>query len=188
MRRHHALWTALLSMMATGLEPGKKRSAFVSTTTLDTCAARNCSCIIQDCAEDWARESAMMDKVYARSVCTIAATASSDGTMGLFRKRNLAHILPNVVQGTRDGRPLGHCSFRNEYGRDEVGDAPLNKRGWTLQEMFLSNRIIHFADKRKCSGNVQPMLVRPPSQAFILQTCSGTGRRTRGMVCIPSSV
>jgi hypothetical protein len=72
--------------------------------------------------------------------------------------------------------------------RDEVGDAPLNKRGWTLQEMFLSNRIIHFADKRKCSGNVQPMLVRPPSQAFILQTCSGTGRRTRGMVCIPSSV
>ena len=36
-------------------------------------------CIVQDSAEDWAKESARMDKVYMNSCCNICATASVDG-------------------------------------------------------------------------------------------------------------
>jgi Heterokaryon incompatibility protein (HET) len=40
-------------------------------------------CIIQESAEDWNREVAMMAKVYSHSLCTIAADASADGHGGL---------------------------------------------------------------------------------------------------------
>jgi hypothetical protein len=41
-------------------------------------------CIIQDSRADWDREAAVMDQVYARSICTIAATGAAKGSEGLF--------------------------------------------------------------------------------------------------------
>ena len=43
-------------------------------------------CIIQDDEDDWARESAVMNKVYMNSLCTIAADASQCAYGGIFRK------------------------------------------------------------------------------------------------------
>jgi hypothetical protein len=41
-------------------------------------------CIIQDRPIDWKQESTVMNKVYAHSTCTIAATAATNGNDGLF--------------------------------------------------------------------------------------------------------
>jgi len=41
-------------------------------------------CIVRDSDEDWLNESAKMGDIYAHGVLNIAATASIDGTRGLF--------------------------------------------------------------------------------------------------------
>ncbi len=45
-------------------------------------------CIIQDNLSDWRSESSQMGDVYAKSTCNIPASASRDGSQGLFRSRN----------------------------------------------------------------------------------------------------
>lgn len=45
-------------------------------------------CIIQDSTQDWLQELGLMEDVYTNSICNIAASHSSDGHGGLFRKRN----------------------------------------------------------------------------------------------------
>lgn len=44
-------------------------------------------CVVQDDRDDWARESALMHKVYNHGLCTVAAAASSDSNSGLFWER-----------------------------------------------------------------------------------------------------
>jgi hypothetical protein len=104
-------------------------------------------CIIQNSTEDWQRESQFMGDIYRNSICTIAATASKDGDGGLFRVRNplrnqRCEIWANEQHGIyieiQDRVPL-------ERYRREVSGGPLNNRAWTLQERYLSPRVLHFA-------------------------------------------
>lgn len=46
-------------------------------------------CILQDSPTDWAQEAATMKQVYSHSSCTLAATAASDGSEGLFFQREV---------------------------------------------------------------------------------------------------
>ena len=101
-------------------------------------------CIIQDSKEDWKRESEFMGDIYLNSVCTIAATASKDGSEGCFRLRNRpCQVWEDDERGifvdTEGTVPL------ERYRRD-VNSGPLNKRAWVLQERYLSPRILHFAE------------------------------------------
>ena len=97
-------------------------------------------CIRQDSKEDWEKEAALMNKVYENAFCNIAATASRDSHSGLFYKRDPIAIEPcqfvfknQVFQLVSEG----HWKYGIDY-------APLNKRGWVVQERWFSPRIIYF--------------------------------------------
>jgi hypothetical protein len=102
-------------------------------------------CIIQDSYEDWVQESSRMWEVYTNSHCNIAATASSDGRGGLFRSRAPSSTSPCRVKTTWDGLNNGHyhCSELREW-EQEIVEAPLNRRGWVLQERLLAPRVLSF--------------------------------------------
>ena len=119
-------------------------------------------CILQDSTEDWHREAALMGKVYKYSHCNIAATGVWDGRRGFFSKRIPALIeplllhFPEAVQKTRVRReasnrfqkakypvaPTTYCDRHMfldlEFWTKGVEDAPLNSRGWVVQEVRLS--------------------------------------------------
>ncbi|KAF1809599.1 HET-domain-containing protein, partial [Eremomyces bilateralis CBS 781.70] len=100
-------------------------------------------CIIQDSDsdEDWRRESAQMCQVYSNSACNLAATASKDGSGGLFRPRDTRPLHPLRV---RVGKST-HNVVDNQLWEREVERGPLNQRAWVCQERLLAPRILHFA-------------------------------------------
>ena len=109
-------------------------------------------CIIQDDPEDWRRESTKMFHVFRRSTCNIAATSSPNGTFGLFGEVDLAGSKPievelsqPIVMESVEVLPAGpYVLVDKSMWEREVEKAPLNCRGWVVQERFLSPRTIHF--------------------------------------------
>ncbi|KAM7210996.1 Heterokaryon incompatibility protein (HET) domain containing protein, partial [Rhypophila decipiens] len=89
-------------------------------------------CIIQDDPQDWQNESAKMTAIYEDAFITIAATAASGCREGL----NFNYPRPWHFPQFSVGRAGDLKGLRQQ---------PLYKRGWTLQEMELSPRLIHFA-------------------------------------------
>ena len=113
-------------------------------------------CIIQDSAVDWKQESMNMGNVYSEAVCNIAATGFSDGSNGLFVATDRALIEPIRLRLDADITAYdGECFRKGDYHLIDlfswmsgVEHSPLNKRGWVVQERFLSPRIIHFGAKQ----------------------------------------
>jgi hypothetical protein len=127
-------------------------------------------CIIQDNKPDWQREAALMGSVYGNSYLTIAATASSNSSGGLFRchksslykSRNVIEITPVVLVR----RPLPHNLFeRLDYQFNDtstsheafMSDNPLLTRAWVLQEHLFPPRVIQFTENGliwECNSNL----------------------------------
>ncbi|EWY99905.1 hypothetical protein FOYG_03834 [Fusarium oxysporum NRRL 32931] len=107
-------------------------------------------CIIQDCSEDWAHESAAMRLVYANALCNLAAVASSDSCGGLFRSRNPEDLRPSLVRAALDkSTPLeDYYAIDSKYLDNQFLDKGLLKRGWVFQERLLCPRVLYFAEKQ----------------------------------------
>ncbi|KAI1110430.1 HET-domain-containing protein [Nemania sp. NC0429] len=108
-------------------------------------------CIIQDSTEDWTREALTMGKVYRHACINLAATQAESGETGLYAPRN-----PDVMSSGPfriDNGVLSGVFVAVEdalganwgYWDREVQLAPLNSRGWVMQERVLSPRVVHFA-------------------------------------------
>ena len=106
-------------------------------------------CIIQDSPADWASEARTMADVYGHAHLSLAASHNIDSTGGLFPKRS----------GSSRGQPipirfptnpewaLPHHDFQlveHNFWNNRVEDAPLNTRGWVVQERILAPRTVHF--------------------------------------------
>ena len=121
-------------------------------------------CIVQDDERDWDLESAKMAAIYSSSVLTIAATHAADDKKGCFTTRWTAveesldlprmnlQVLDLPVQMRKKGRSgqisvrLGHhLAHDNIMSLDLVSKttSPLLNRGWVLQELLLSARILN---------------------------------------------
>ena len=119
--------------------------------------------IVQDDNEDWELEAANMAAIFENSYLTIAATTSKNCEGGC----SLDPFL-NIVEGTttlqnalpfpktsHEVRPLCTVSAKQSsisgryraklklLTRPKYDLPPLHKRGWVMQELFLSRRIIH---------------------------------------------
>lgn len=123
-------------------------------------------CIIQDSLDDdWPREAGRMPEIYKNAVVTISAAAATDSSQGFLQHRQ--SVLMSQMQACR----LPVYKFGSENGEDEDEDATdaenigevfltqdaelgynikdfeeenINTRAWTLQEMWLSPRLISF--------------------------------------------
>jgi hypothetical protein len=113
-------------------------------------------CILQgdekESVEDWLHQSAQMDKVYNNSFCNISATAASDSRMGLFFERETQQSwIDEINLNTSDisdrinKSRIQKCTILDlSLWHRIVGDAPVNRRAWVLQERLMAPRVIHF--------------------------------------------
>lgn len=123
-------------------------------------------CIVQDSLDDdWPREAGRMPEIYKNAVVTISAAAATDSSQGFLQHRQ--SVLMSQMQACR----LPVYKFGSENGEGEEEDATdaenigevfvtqdselgynikdfdeenINTRAWTLQEMWLSPRLISF--------------------------------------------
>ncbi|KAJ3563321.1 hypothetical protein NPX13_g8244 [Xylaria arbuscula] len=97
---------------------------------------------------DWDIEARKMGGVYSGAVLTIASTGSSSSDGGCFHARNTQSLRPVKIGVSSLNSPDAEWIFARA---DDVFDfernvnlAPLNTRGWVMQERLLSRRILHF--------------------------------------------
>jgi len=105
-------------------------------------------CIIQDSTFDWEREASAMAEVYGHSYCNLAASHNHDSTGGLAPRLQGSLGRPFSVRITC---PLGMeppyldtWLAEQEFKANRVDAAPLNSRGWVVQERALAQRTVHF--------------------------------------------
>ncbi|EFX01460.1 WD repeat protein [Grosmannia clavigera kw1407] len=102
--------------------------------------------------EDWKNEAPKLGGVYSAAACTIASTGSFDCNGGCFHSRNVKALEPCKIGAKPGIKPTAATPDEVIYvRRDDVFDfdrgvnlAPLNTRGWVMQERLLSRRILHF--------------------------------------------
>jgi hypothetical protein len=106
----------------------------------------DCMCIFQDNVEDWRQQSSVMGEIYANTHLNISATWAANSSQGCFSYRDLSQKLQYIdssVCGTIESTTWLLTPW-NFWG-DEVERAPVNLRGWVLQERVLSPRVVHFS-------------------------------------------
>ncbi|OAL47430.1 HET-domain-containing protein [Pyrenochaeta sp. DS3sAY3a] len=97
-------------------------------------------CIIQDDDDDWQKESRKMEQVFSAAYCTIGASSAKSSLEGF-----LADPSPrSVVALPSSGRGPAYACIDIDDFHSDVELAPLNSRGWVLQERALSRRTIFF--------------------------------------------
>jgi hypothetical protein len=108
-------------------------------------------CIIQDDAEDWEVQSALMAEIYQNAVLTLAATSSTGDNEGCCTRNALHNLgleitLPEDVGACRIAvrTPLNH--FDSQTADGLVDHFPLLTRGWAFQERLLSPRVLHICE------------------------------------------
>lgn len=100
-------------------------------------------CIVQDDEQDWENESSLMGLTYHHAVCNIAATWASNGEDGCFSTRDPTTVCPTFVtlDLTDSGPYTYQISRSGDFAYDkDITHAPLNERGWVVQERYLARR------------------------------------------------
>ncbi|SPO05277.1 uncharacterized protein DNG_07964 [Cephalotrichum gorgonifer] len=127
-------------------------------------------CIIQGDKEDWSAEAATMSGVYQHCTLVLAAASSPDAHGGFFldsfrQPRRCSYLL--------EGEPVPVELW--DYRRVDL--APLNTRGWTLQETLLARRIVYFSRDqiywqcRSHSNSEDGVITRSKSQRMHEDIC-----------------
>ncbi|KAI1090626.1 heterokaryon incompatibility protein-domain-containing protein [Rostrohypoxylon terebratum] len=119
-------------------------------------------CIFQDSTSDWHRAVDTMAEIYQHSFCNISAISSSvdPESTGLLGRRKLdtrlLYPFEADLQFPDDSGCVRICN--SSIWDDDVEGAPLNKRGWVVQERFLAGRRLHFTENQiywECSDSVR---------------------------------
>jgi len=102
-------------------------------------------CIIQNSTEDWNCEATQMADIYNNSYCNLAATSAVDCDGGLIRDRDPNVLRTTLVNTNWEGSENKLFGVIDKYiFKRDVVEAPLNGRGWVVQERHLSPRTLHF--------------------------------------------
>jgi hypothetical protein len=106
-------------------------------------------CIIQDSVADWQQEAATMADVYTHSICNISALDAQEGDGGLFFHRDQSSIPYCTIRSKqRFKRERVFDVISAKFWYENVVTAPLNRRGWVLQERHLAPRILYYGKQQ----------------------------------------
>ena len=92
-----------------------------------------------------------MASIYANSYITIAASSAHDGSIGILNTRSNSDVvqMDYKYNGNQTCRlfmyPEPLVASPSTHSDDWLESEPLNLRAWTLQERYLSTRILHYA-------------------------------------------
>jgi hypothetical protein len=105
-------------------------------------------CIIQDDAEDWAREARRMADAYQNSVCTFAALFTESTHSGCFsvRYEDSECKEPHYFRGDSSGILFAMQRYHTEDAELNVEDHNLNTLAWVFQERLLRPRTLGFSE------------------------------------------
>ena len=78
-------------------------------------------------------ESSQMDRVYSNSLCTIAATDSSNSRGGLFYERMPSLVSPILVRPKwSEMSQDDFILIDQDFWKINISESPLNRRAWAL--------------------------------------------------------
>jgi hypothetical protein len=101
--------------------------------------------------EDWLRHVAAMPYIYRHALLNVSADWASSSKDGLFHERSAA-LRPSRVafkEGVLSG-PFYITTDEDEGLESKLETAPLQGRGWVMQERILSPRIVHYTQGQMC--------------------------------------
>jgi hypothetical protein len=102
-------------------------------------------CIVQDDLEEWLRESEVMGSLYQNATLMISASGSADSTGGCFIVKRSKQAILTVSDLNTDAQDSGRLYILPQpSGKRHPRHGYLAKRGWALQERFLSRRKVFF--------------------------------------------
>ena len=108
---------------------------------------------------DWLEQSRQMDQIYRGSFLNISATAATNGDQGLFFSRRPEYLWEDEINvnytgtnlfgserpGSMEKDQLIRCTIIDlSFWNELVEEAPVNCRGWVLQERLMAPRVLHF--------------------------------------------
>jgi hypothetical protein len=100
-------------------------------------------CIVQDDANEWRQESALMGSIYEQALFTIAASYAINSSQGLFQVRSKLDLVEIPYWNSDSSLGSAFAYIEPELEKD-LSAAPLSDRAWVMQEYFLSRRTVHF--------------------------------------------
>ncbi|KAK7224735.1 hypothetical protein V2G26_012738 [Clonostachys chloroleuca] len=107
-------------------------------------------CIIQDDDGDWKEQSSVMGMIYKYGQCNLAAAWAQDGKDGCFSYRDPEVVEPPLVELTSAGDKLtrSHVIVDSLVYYNDLHHAPLNTRGWVVQERYMARRQLSFCKQQ----------------------------------------
>lgn len=118
-------------------------------------------CIVQDDRQDWARHAQCMDKIYENALFTVAAVSSPSGNVPFLGNEAPNNrdwwqsVVIDIPTEDRKSESVEQSSFevplrarKFKVCTLDVLHGPLENRGWTWQERYLSTRIINFTNTK----------------------------------------
>ena len=86
-----------------------------------------------------------MGHVYENSFCNIAATGAPNSDKGCFQARDISMVQPCTIESTWSNRINRSWEIIDMcFWASHIDQAPLSRRGWVVQERWLSPRILHY--------------------------------------------
>lgn len=100
-------------------------------------------CILQDSQGDWNEQGANMCEIYSRSFLSISAHAADDSWTGFLFERNALAVRGCIHPSLFSDMPgVKGPDIPNPL--DAISKSSMSKRAWTLQEQYLSRRVLHW--------------------------------------------
>jgi Heterokaryon incompatibility protein (HET) len=109
-------------------------------------------CIIQDDHHDWGNQASEMGSIYQHSLVTIAVHSAKNPLEGFLWRRAVPAVLDISPRRCGNGAQPAFCLTIPPLSDHAIStsflEGKLAKRAWVVQELCVSQRVLHFVEDR----------------------------------------